>query len=138
MATLDALHDLAAAAAETPTVSLFLDTDPRAPANTAQTPAWLTAARNGLREVTERLEAGEDRDAKLRWRELRPAIESELEDLPSAERGRGLVRFRALDGSLDHRDVLQVRLGGTTVPLADRPVTARLAEALDHSRPIGV
>lgn len=138
MATLDALHDLAAAAADTPTVSLFLDTDPRDPANTAQTPAWLTAARNGLREVTEQLEAGDDRDAKLRWRELRSTLESELEDLPSADRGRGLVRFVALDGSLDHRDTLQVRLRDTTVTLADRPVIAPLAEALDHSRPIGV
>ncbi len=138
MATLDALHDLAAAAAPGPTVSLFLDTDPREPANTAQTPAWLVAARNGLRDVTDLLEAGDDRDARLRWRELRATLQDELEAIAPAERGRGLVRIVALDGSLDHRDVLQVRLRDTTVTLADRPVIAPLAEALDHSRPIGV
>jgi hypothetical protein len=138
MATLSSLHDLAATATPGPTVSIFLDTDPRDPANTAQTPAWLTAARNGLREVTDQLEQGDDRDARLRWRELRPEIEGELEAIAPAERGRALVRIVALDGSLDHRDVLQVRLRGTTVTLADRPVVAPLAEALDHSRPIGV
>jgi hypothetical protein len=138
MATLASLHDLAATATPGPTVSLFLDTDPRDPANTAQTPAWLTAARNGLRDVTDQLEAGEDRDARLRWRDLRAELEGELEAIAPAERGRGLVRIVALDGSLDHRDVLQVRLRGTTVALADRPVIAPLAEALDHSRAAGV
>ncbi|HET6505742.1 MAG TPA: VLRF1 family aeRF1-type release factor [Baekduia sp.] len=138
MATLSSLHDLAATATPGPTVSIFLDTDPRDPANTAQTPAWLTAARNGLRDVTDQLEAGDDRDARLRWRDLRVEIESELEAIAPAERGRALVRIVALDGSLDHRDVLQVRLRGTTVALADRPIVAPLAEALDHSRPIGV
>lgn len=138
MATLATLHDLAETAEPGPTVSLFLDTDPRDPANTAATPAWLTAARNGLRDVTDALEAGDDRDARLRWRDLRAELEGELEAIAPAERGRGLVRIVALDGSLDHRDVLQVRLRGTTVTLADRPVVAPLAEALDHSRPIGV
>lgn len=138
MASLASLHDLAATATPGPTVSMFLDTDPRDPANTAATPAWLTAARNGLRDVTDALEAGDDRDARLRWRDLRAEIEGELEAIAPAERGRGLVRIVALDGSLDVRDVLQVRLRGTTVTLADRPVVAPLAEALDHSRPIGV
>ncbi len=45
-----------------------------------------------------------------------------------AERERGLVRIIALDGSLDHRDVLQVRLRSSTVTLADRPIIAPLAE----------
>jgi hypothetical protein len=138
MATFDALHDLAATAQPGPTVSLFLATDPRDPANTAATPAWLVEARNGLRAVTDELEAGEDRDARLRWRDVRAEIEAELEAIAPAERGRGLVRFVAFDGSLDARDVLQVRLRGTTVALADRPVIAPLVEALDHSRPIGV
>lgn len=138
MATLASLHDLAETATPGPTVSLFLDTDPRDPANTAATPAWLVQARNGLRDVTDALEAGDDRDARLRWRDLRGAIEAELEAIAPAERGRGLVRIVALDGSLDHRDVLQVRLRETTVTLADRPVIAPLAEALDHSRAIGV
>jgi protein required for attachment to host cells len=138
MATLASLHDLAETATPGPTVSLFLATDPRDPANAAATPAWLVQARNGLREVTDALEAGDDRDAHLRWRDLRGELEAELEAIAPAERGRALVRIVALDGSLDHRDVLQVRLRDTTVTLADRPAVAPLAEALDHSRPIGV
>jgi len=44
-------------------------TDPRDPANTAATPAWEVALRNGLRAVADRLEAAAERDARLRFRD---------------------------------------------------------------------
>jgi hypothetical protein len=132
------LRDLAGPASLRPTVSLYLQTDPRIAANAAQTPAWLVTARNGLRDVTTALELQEDREMRLRWRELRQQIESELDGLAPSERGRGLVWFLDLDGTLDARYVLQVVLRDSHVAFAEQPVIAPLIEVLDHSRPVGV
>jgi hypothetical protein len=132
------LEALAAPAARRPTISLLLRTDPRAGAEAAATPAWLVAVRNGLRDISDALEAGDDRDARLAWRERREAVATELEALPSAARGRSLVWFLDLAGELDVRHVLQVPLRETLVTLADGPVIAPLIEALDRSAPVGV
>jgi hypothetical protein len=132
------LHRLAAPAGRGPTVSLYLLTDTRLPANVARTPAWLVAARNGLRDVTEHLEGGDDRDAKLRWRERRGQIEAALGGLAPSDRGRGVIWFTDVDGELDERYVLQVPVRESRVAVADQPVIAPLIEVLDHSRPVGV
>src|SRR4051794_34137067 len=97
------LHDLARPAERGPTVSLYLQTDPRIAANAAATPAWLVTARNGLRDVTAALDQSEDRDARLRWRALRQDIELALDGLPPGDRGRSLVWFLDLDGRIDER-----------------------------------
>ena len=133
-----ALHALARPAALRPTVSLYLQTDPRIAANAAQTPAWLVTARNGLRDVTAALDDNPDRDARLRWRDLRHEVEAELEALAPADRGRSLVWFLDLEGTLDDRYILQVPLRDSVVTLAEQPVIAPLIELLDHSRPVGV
>jgi hypothetical protein len=121
-----------------PVISMYLQTDPRVAANAAQTPAWMVTARNGLRDVSAELEARDDREAKLAWRERRGAIESELEGLGHADRGRSLVWFQDLEGALDVRYVLQVPVRESGVAMADQPVIAPLIELLDHSRPIGI
>jgi Bacterial archaeo-eukaryotic release factor family 10 len=121
-----------------PVISMYLQTDPRVAANAAQTPAWMVAARNGLRDVSAELEAGEDRDAKMAWRDRRAEIETELERLLHADRGRSLVWFMDLGGDLDVRYVLQVPVRESAVTMADQPVIAPLIELLDHSRPVGI
>jgi hypothetical protein len=132
------LHALAEAGEDRTVISMYLQTDPRVAANAAQTPAWLVTARNGLRDVSAALDDAGDRDAKLRWRELRGEMEAELESLAPGDRGRSLVWFRDLGGTLDVRYVLQVALRESVVAHAARPVIAPLIELLDHSRPIGV
>jgi hypothetical protein len=119
-------------------ISMYLQTDPRVAANAAQTPAWMVAVRNGLRDVSAELERSDDRDAKLAWRERRAAVEAELEGLSHTDRGRSLVWFMDLEGALDVRYVLQVPVRESGVTLADQPVIAPLIELLDHSRPIGI
>jgi protein required for attachment to host cells len=132
------LHDLARPTTRRPTVSLYLQTDPRIAANAAQTPAWLVTARNGLRDVTTALDDAADRETRLRWRALRQQVEAELDGLARGDRGRSLVWFLDLDGQLDARYVLQVPLRDSLVAFDDQPVIAPLIEVLDHSRPVGV
>src|SRR5690349_483531 len=125
-----ALHRLAQPATRRFTVSIYLQTDARRPANAAPTPAWLVTARNGLRDVSAHLEDGEDREAKLRWRERRAEIEAALEGLPHADRGRSVVWFTDVDGVLDERYVLQVPVRESHVAFGDQPVIAPLIEVL--------
>jgi hypothetical protein len=132
------LHDLARPAERRPTITMYLQTDPRIAANAAATPAWLVVARNGLRDVTAELDQTGDRDARVRWRALRQDVEAELEGLAPGDRGRSLVWFLDLDGTLDERFVLQVPVRDSMVALDDQPVLAPLIELLDHSRPVGV
>jgi hypothetical protein len=132
------LHRLAEPGARRPTLSLYLRTDPRLPGNEAATPGWLIEARNGLRAAGERLEAGDDRTARLAFRDLREQIDAELAGLDPNDRGRSLVWFLDLEGTLDVRHVLQVTVRDDLVALADGAVIAPLIEVLDHSRPVGV
>jgi hypothetical protein len=132
------LRALAAPAEPRPTLSLYLRTDPRDAANAATTPAWLVAARNGLREVTEAVEQDADREARLAWRALRADVEAELEGLTPAQRGRSLVWFLALDGTVDRRQTLQIPVRDHLASWGEQATIAPLIEALDHSRPTGV
>ncbi len=134
----DVLHELPQPATRRFTVSLYLQTDGRRAANAAPTPAWLVTARNGMREVSARLEQGEDREAKLLWRTRRDEIDDALTALAPGDRGRSLVWFTDLEGELDDRYILQVPVRESLVAFGDQPVIAPLIEVLDHSRPIGV
>ena len=91
-----------------------------------------------MREVSARLEQGEDREAKLLWRTRRDEIDDALTALAPGDRGRSLVWFTDLEGELDDRYILQVPVRESLVAFGDQPVIAPLIEVLDHSRPVGV
>lgn len=74
-----------------PVLSIVLRTDPRDPANTAATPAWLVALRNGLRTVAGTLTGDVAREQRLAFRELQERVEREL---PALERSCGSFRWR--------------------------------------------
>ena len=57
-------------------LSVHLRTDPRDPANTAHTPGWLVALRNGLRDVSQVAEEQGPREDRLALRELRARVEA--------------------------------------------------------------
>lgn len=69
---------------------------------------------------------------------MRQDIEAELDSAATTGRGRSLVWFLDLDGTLDERYVLQVPVRDSLVAFAEQPVIAPLVELLDHSRPVGI
>jgi hypothetical protein len=134
----EALRDLAAAEPAGLVVSVYALTDPRDAANTASTPAWRIALRNGLKAISERLEAGDERDDRLAFRGLRERIEQELVDLGPAERARSVAWFLDLDGAHSQRFSLQLPLRDTDVVADRKPFVSPLVDIADRGARTGV
>jgi hypothetical protein len=134
----EALRNLATAEPAGLVISIYARTDPRDPANTSSTPAWHIALRNGLSTISERLEAGDDRDDRLAFRGLRERIEQELVDLDPAERARSVAWFLGLDGGSSERFSLQLPLHGNDIVEDCKPFVSPLVDIADRGARTGV
>ncbi len=121
-----------------PVLSIVLRTDPRDPANTAATPAWLVALRNGLRAIAGTLTEDVPREQRLAFRELQERVERELLALEPAQRARGLAMFVTASGSIDHRVALQLPPREHVVRWDRRPFISPLVDVADRGRPAGL
>ena len=119
------------------TLSVYVRTDPRDPANTADVPAWVVALRNGLREVGRRLEEEGSRAERLAVRELAGRVEAELLELHAAERARGVAWFLTPDGALDRRISLQIAPRADVVRWDALPFVSPLVDVADRGRATG-
>jgi hypothetical protein len=137
MFTREVLRTLATAEPSRLVVSVYCRTDPRDPANTSTTPAWLINLRNGLGATSERLEAGDDRDVRLAFRPLRQQIEEELIRLEPHERARSVAWMFDVDGSSE-RFSLQLPLRGDMVVADTKPFVSPLVDVADRGAPTGV
>lgn len=115
-------------------LSVYAHTDPRDPANTGDTPAWLVQLRNHLRDATRE----ESRDRRVALRELSERVELELSVLDPNERARGLAWFLTPDGALDRRFSLQLSPRSTLVRWDERPYVSPLVDVVDRGRPTGL
>ncbi len=136
--TMELVRELAALEPAEPVLSIYLRTDPRDPANTAQTPGWLVALRNGLRDLGGRLEADGPRDEKLAMRDLHELVEKEILELSPHDRARGLTWFITPDGNLDRRLSLQIPPRDNVVRWDERPYVSPLIDVADRGRPTGI
>jgi len=137
MLTRQVLRDLARAEPGRLVVSVYARTDPRDPANTSSSPAWLIAARNALRAISERLEGSGDRDARLAFRALRKRVEDELVLLPPGGRARSVVWILDEGGS-STRFSLRLPLRRDRVVLDAKPFVSPLVDIADRGAPTGV
>ena len=132
----DVLHELATAEPKRLVISVHARTDPRDPVNTGSSPAWLIELRNGLRAISERLEAGDDRDARLAFRVARERIEQEMTDLTPHERARSVSWFLDMDGDSE-RFSLQLPLRRDRVVADTKPFVSPLVDIADRGSPTG-
>jgi hypothetical protein len=141
MLTPDVLQELATAEPKPLVISVHARTDPRDPVNTGSTPAWLIELRNGLRVVSERLEKGDDRDARLAFRSARKQIEQRLTDLTAAERARSVAWMLAVDGDMDGDSELfslQLPLRRDRIVADHKPFVSPLVDIADRGSPTGL
>jgi hypothetical protein len=136
--TVDLLRRLAVYEPDSPVLSVHLRTDPRDPANTARTPGWLVALRNGQREVLRAVEARGTREERLAVRDLLEQVETGILTEDPDERGRGVAWFVTADGSLDERLTLQVPPREHVLRWDARPFVSPLVDVADRGRPAGV
>ena len=103
---LDQFRDLIDRETDGPVLSVFCRTDPRDPANVSDTPGWLVALPNGLRDAAARVES--DHEATEAIRRLSKVAEDRLTKATAHERGRSVALFLSADGSIG-RGLLTVR-----------------------------
>jgi Bacterial archaeo-eukaryotic release factor family 10 len=137
MLTQQVLHELATAEPKRLVISVHARTDPRDPANTSASPAWLIELRNGLRAISDQLENGDDRENRLAFRAMRPQIEGELTELTPAERARSVTWIFDADGGSE-RFSLQLPLRRTRAVADAKPYVSPLVDVADRGAPVGV
>lgn len=137
MLTQQVLRELATAEPRRLLISVHARTDPRDPANTGGTPAWLIELRNGLRVISERLESGDDRESRLAFRDLRQRIEHGLLELTPAERARSVAWVLDADG-YSERFSLQLPLRRDRIVADTKPFVSPLVDIADRGAPTGV
>jgi hypothetical protein len=137
MLTQQILQELATAEPKRLVISVHARTDPRDPANVSVTPAWLIELRNGLRAISERLEAGDDRENRLVFRALRPRIEKQLLELTPGERARSVTLILDADGT-SGRFSLQLPLRRDRTVADTKPFVSPLVEIADRGARVGV
>lgn len=121
----DSLRELIDREADGPVLSVFCRTDPRDPANTSETPGWLIALRNGLREL----------DAEP---ELAASAERRLSSLPAAERGRSVALFLNAGGEVDFLKTFQIPVREDFAALDSGPVVWPMVDVIDRGQRTGL
>ena len=109
------LRELIDRESDGPVLSVFCRTDPREPANMSDSPGWLIALRNGLRDLI----ASADGDPEVREAAQRLGAEAErrLTGVSAADRGRSVALFLSAGGELDRFETFQIPVRDDLVSL---------------------
>jgi protein required for attachment to host cells len=118
-------------------LTVYARTDPRDPANISQVPAWLIAARNGLRELGASVERAAERTDRVLARDLAAEANRCLEAVDPTRRGRSMALFVTRDGCL-RRLTLQLPVRDHHVVWDARPFISPLVEIVDRAQTTGV
>jgi hypothetical protein len=138
MFTTETLHKLATIDPGQPVASIYARTDPRQSDNTTHSPAWEIELRNGLRSISDRLSAGDDRESDQAFRALHERIETEIVDLDPTERGRSYVWFLQADGETIDRFALQLPVREPVVIWDSKPYISPLVDVADRGSAVGI
>lgn len=133
---LDVFRDLIDRETDGPVLSVFCRTDPRDPANVSETPGWLVALRNGLRDAAARVEG--DHEATEAIRRLSKEAENRLTMASAHERGRSVALFLSADGTIDIFHTFQIPLRDDFVVLEDGIVIWPAMDLLERGQRTGI
>lgn len=133
---MDIFRDLIDRETEGPVLSVFCRTDPRDPANLSETPGWLVALRNGLRDAAASVEG--DHDATEAIRRLSKEAEHRLTSASAHERGRSVALFLSADGTIDIFHTFQIPVREDFVAFEDGVVIWPAMDLLDRGQRTGI
>lgn len=133
---MDVFRDLIDRETDGPVLSVFCRTDPRDPANVSETPGWLVALRNGLRDAA--LTVQGDHEATEAIRRLSKAAEDRLTRASAHERGRSVALFLSADGKIDIFHTFQIPLRDDIVVFENGAVIWPAMDLLDRGQRTGL
>jgi hypothetical protein len=133
---MDELRDLINRDTEGPVLSVFCRTDPRDPASRSETPGWLVALRNGLRDAAGSFEGGHEEAQKVA--ELCAAAERRMTGATAVERGRSAAYFISACGGIDSFHTFQIPVREDFVGLDTGAVVWPMVDVLDRGQRTGI
>lgn len=133
---MDELRDLINAETEGPVLSVFCRTDPRDPSSRSETPGWLVALRNGLREAAAGFEG--DHEATQQVAKLSTAAEKRMTGATAVERGRSAAYFLSACGGIDSFHTFQIPVRENFVGLDNGAVVWPMVDVLDRGQRTGI
>lgn len=133
---LDVFRDLIDRETEGKILSVFCRTDPRDPANVSETPGWLVALRNGLRDAAAQVEG--DHEATEAIRRLSKQAENRLTKASAHDRGRSVALFLSADGTIDIFHTFQIPLREDIVVFEDGVVIWPAMDLIDRGQRTGL
>jgi hypothetical protein len=133
---MDVFRDLIDRDTDGPVLSVFCRTDPRDPANVSDTPGWLVALRNGLRDAAATVEG--DHEATEAIRRLSKEAEDRLVNASAHERGRSVALFLSADGTIDIFHTFQIPVRDDFVVLESGVVIWPAMDLLDRGQRTGI
>jgi protein required for attachment to host cells len=133
---LDVFRDLIDRETDGPVLSVFCRTDPRDPANVSDTPGWLVALRNGLREAAASVEG--DHESTEAIRRLSKQAEDRITRATAHERGRSVAMFLSADGTIDIFHTFQIPVREDVVVFESGVVIWPAMDLLDRGQRTGI
>lgn len=121
---------------EGPVFSVFCRTDPRDPASRSETPGWMVALKNGLKEAAAGY--GGDHDTEGQIAKLSRAVEQRLTGASAADRGRSVACFMSTCGKIDSFHTFQIPVREDYVALDDGAVIWPMVDVLDRGQRTGI
>lgn len=132
----DVFRDLIDRDTDGPVLSIFSRTDPRDPANLSETPGWLVALRNGLRDAAATVEGNHEATEAIR--RLSKEAETRLTGASAHERGRSVALFLSADGTVDIFHTFQIPLREDFVAFENGAVIWPAMDLLDRGQRTGI
>ncbi len=133
---IDELRDLIETTTEGPVVSVFCRTDPRDPSSRSETPGWLVALRNGLKEAAAGYEGDHETEGQIA--KLSRAVEQRLTGASAVERGRSVACFMSACGAVDSFHTFQIPVREDYVALDGGAVIWPMVDVLDRGQRTGI
>jgi Bacterial archaeo-eukaryotic release factor family 10 len=130
------LRELIDERADGPVLSAFCRTDPRDPANKGESPGWLVALKNGLRDAVS--SSNGEHEGGEAARKLGAEAERRLTEISAAERGRSVALFLSADGLINALHTFQIPVREDFVCLDGGPVIWPMVDVLDRGRRTGL
>ncbi|MGA7396553.1 MAG: VLRF1 family aeRF1-type release factor [Solirubrobacterales bacterium] len=133
---IDELRDLINRETEGPVLSVFCRTDPRDPSSRSETPGWLVALRNGLKEAAAAYEG--DHETVQQVARLTAAAERKMTEASAVERGRSAAYFLSACGAIDSFHSFQIPVRDNFVGLDGGAVVWPMVDVLDRGQRTGL
>jgi len=133
---IDEMRDLINRETKGPVLSVVCGTYQREPSSRSETPGWMVALRNGLRDAAAGYEG--DHESQQQIAKLSKAAEKRVTGASAVERGRSVAYFLSACGTIDSFHTFQIPVREDYASIEDGAVIWPMVDVLDRGQRTGL